>query len=160
MIIRQIWQHSSELQAKFEEVTNEYLGLVKQVKYITKVIFVIDDLEVSSIVVPYSDFVCSRLYSSYSEDSKIPSFTNKDTNPQGYDIRTQQAGKTDFEEEKVEVSTNASVCKKMKVGVLDFGVVECSPIKEIKGEKKETSKVFGTFKVPIIVTLFNVYFLS
>ena len=84
MIIRQIWQHSSELQAKFEEVTNEYLGLVKQVKYITKVIFVIDDLEVSSIVVPYSDFVCSRLYSSYSEDSNdwlIPSFTNKDTNP-------------------------------------------------------------------------------
>ena len=62
-------------------------------------------------------------------------------------MRIWQAGQTDFEEEKVEVSTNASVCKKMKVGVLDFEAVECSPIKKIKGEKKVTSKVFGNWDI-------------
>ena len=35
----------------------------------------------------------------------------------------------------------------MKVGVLDFEAVECSPIKKIKGEKKVTSKVFGNWDI-------------
>ena len=56
MVTRQIRQNSSELQCKFQEVTNDYLMLVQQVKYMTKVIFGIDDFSVSSIIAPYNHF--------------------------------------------------------------------------------------------------------
>ena len=49
MVTRKIRQNFSELQRKFQEVTNDYLMLVHKVKYMTKVIFGIDDFSVSSI---------------------------------------------------------------------------------------------------------------
>ena len=78
-----------------------------------------------------SHFDCSRLYSSANEESDdwvSPYFINMDPSAEGSDIRTPQAGETNFEEEKVEVSADASSSKKRKMGIVDFEAVECSPM--------------------------------
>ena len=96
----------------------------------TKVILGIDDFFVSSIIEPDSHFDYSNLYSSANEESDdwvTPYFINMDPSAEGSDIRTPQAAEMNFEEEKVEVSADASSSKKRKMGILDFGAVECSP---------------------------------
>ena len=92
----------------------------------TKVILGIDDFFVSSIIAPDSHFDYSRLYSSANEESDdwvTPYFINMDPSDKG-DIRTPQAGEMNFEEEKVEVSADASSSKKRKMGDLGIEAID------------------------------------
>ena len=140
---RKIRQNTPEMQSKFQEVTNDYLMLQHKVKYMTKLIFGVDDFSVSSIIAPYSHFDCSRLYSSANElssDWVSPYFENMDPCDEVKDTRAPQVGQTNFEEEKVEVRVDASTSKKRNSDVLDFDDVECSPIKKLKSEESVTAK--------------------